>query len=102
MIIQMLQREIILEPIGMNIIGAAGRVDLKGANGIVKLLLVSKSAASVRFVAIENDEKERSPFLQETKAADHKLVWKIATPAPNVRFIELNGDCFAEALMKVL
>lgn len=39
------------------------------------------------------------PFLQTSK---DELVWKIATPAPNIRFIDLTQENLLDAIMEVV
>ena len=45
--IQIKNKEVVLDPIGTNIIGAKGRVDMKGSAGIVKFVLVQIGRAHV-------------------------------------------------------
>ena len=89
------------EPIGTNLIGAKGRVDLIGANGKVKFVLVNKVSSGPKIkvdVWIEGDkppEKTDEPEVDEQE-------WKIATPPPRIKYINLEQDTFLEALMEVI
>ena len=75
--IEMGNRKAKLQPIGTNVICAKGRVDLIGPNGKVKFVLVNK-----------NPEKS-------------DLEWEIATPPPQIEYIDLKQDTFLDALMEV-
>lgn len=97
-LIILLPKEMIeLEPIGTNLIAAHGRYDMKGLAGTVKWVLVPKSAEkptiSVRIAG--------EPELPEAKPSPSELVWKIATPAPNIRYIPLTRETLLEAIMEV-
>lgn len=41
--IKMKYQEVVLDPIGTNLIGAYGRVDMNGSSGTVRLVLVNKN-----------------------------------------------------------
>ena len=41
-------------------------------------------------------------MLPKTDESKLELVWKIATPAPHVKFIDVDGDAFSDVLMAVL
>ncbi|MDM8535732.1 hypothetical protein QUF70_03170 [Desulfobacterales bacterium HSG17] len=84
------------EPVGTILIGdAKGRIDMKGKNGIVKFLLVDEDAngAIVKISVNTESEKESTPV---------KWQWKIATPPPSVRYLELNRDSFADAVLDII
>ncbi len=90
-----------LEPVGTNIIGAKGRVDLIGANGTVKFLLVNKKSSGPKIKLNVWIEGEKTP----EKADEHEVVewdWKIATPPPVIKYIDLEQDTFLEVLMEVI
>ncbi len=91
-----------LHPVGTFIIGARGRVDLTGPTGkTVKLLLVEKKAKSARTRI--NEPFSSYPERQKPKTeGEAEWVWKIATPPPEVEYIELSEDNFLNALMYVL
>ena len=77
------------DPIGTNLIGAKGRVDMHGPCGTVKFVLIPKTASSPR---IPKDEPE--PVVEE-------WAWKILTPPPNIKHIELVEESFLFAIMEV-
>ena len=90
-----------LEPVGTIIIGARGRVDLIGANGTVKFVLVNKQSSGPKIkvdVWIEGEEPPEKSDGSEVIEWE----WKIATPPPNIKYINLEQDTFLEALMEVI
>ena len=89
-----------LEPIGTNLIGAKGRVDLIGANGTVKFVLVDKTSSGPRIKTKVSVNGEESPKEEEIK--DIEWDWKIATHPPNIQYIDLEPDTFFDALMEVI
>lgn len=97
LVIRLPKEMIELEPVGANLIAAHGRYDMKGLAGTVKWVLVPESAEkptiSVRIAS--------EPELPETKPSPSELVWKIATPAPNIRYIPLTREALLEAIMEV-
>lgn len=94
------KNKICLDPIGTNLIAAKGRVDMNGPNGKVKFVLVDKDAPapsiSVR-VWIEGEE----PPPEQPKKEVVEWAWKIGTPPPRIRYIELTQETFFDALMEV-
>lgn len=94
-----------LEPIGTNLIGARGRVDLIGANGKVKFGLVNKdysSPSSSIKVVFPIDGKSKSQESETSQIDKCELSWKIATPPPKIQYIDLKKDNFLEALLEVI
>jgi hypothetical protein len=90
-----------LEPIGTIVIGAKGRVDLIGANGKIKFVLVDRnsSAPQVKF-NIWIDGEEHPP--EDNEVQDIELEWKIATPPPRIKYIDFEQDNFFDAIMEVV
>lgn len=88
-----------LEPFGVNIIGASGRIDLKSRNGTVRFVLVESSAQRVEIKVIEG---KRENISENPKQTTDTYVWKIATPPPNITFIELTEASFQNALMDLM
>lgn len=97
LIIRLPKEMIELEPIGTNLIAAHGRYDMKGLAGTVKWVLVPEKAEKPTVSVRIADE----PELPETKINPSELVWKIATPAPNIRYIPLTQETLLEAIMEV-
>lgn len=94
------KNQIRLEPIGTNLIGARGRVDMIGVNGKVKFVLVDKRSISPEIFVRERilgEELAPVPAPVEVVAWD----WKIGTPPPNIQYVELTQESFFNALMEV-
>jgi hypothetical protein len=93
-----------LEPMGTNLIGAHGRVDLIGVNGKVKFVLVNKIHSAPPNIKVTiHVEGESKPEEQQTIQTEKlELVWKIATPPPRIKYIDLNQDVFFDAMLEVI
>lgn len=98
------ERRVELKPIGRNIIGARGRVDLIGANGKVKFVLVNKDYSAPPPIKVTiREEGELISKTQPTKAVEKEILdWKIATPPPRIKYIDLNEDVFFDAMLEVI
>jgi len=92
-----------LKPIGTLLIGAKGRVDMVGPAGTVKFILTGKTSNGVRisFQIIEKGKTTKATPAPKPDAPE-EFVWKIATPPPKVRFIELEPETFFNALREVI
>lgn len=95
-------------PMGRNVIGAKGRVDMEGKDGKVKFVLVGENAQAPQIMTtvITNDQEqkqhdEKMKRLDE-KEKQEKNTWKISTPPPKIRYLELNEESFFDALMEVI
>ena len=96
-------RKVRIEPVGTNLIGAKGRVDLEGAGGRVRIVLVdaSMTGPSMQF-PIRIEGEPCGAVEQEWEPDEIQWVWKIATPPPRIRYLELNQETFLNALMEVV
>lgn len=91
-----------LEPIGTLLIGARGRVDMKGPNGVARLVIVPKESTgpSVRVnVILPGQPQLPSPRVEPPPVSE--WVWKFASSPPRIAYTELNKESFLEALMGV-
>lgn len=108
MILHIKNNDIVFTPIGTNLIGAWGRIDMEGKNGVVKFVLVPKNSSSPKIettiLLTREDKKEwqkkQDEISKNNKEADK--VWKISTPPPNIRYISLSQETFIDALMEVI
>ena len=82
------------DPIGANLIGARGRIDMIGPQGKIRFLLVDEAAKGPRIF--------RGGVHRIKEDAEIKWAWKIATDPPNIQYLDLNADVFFEALMDVV
>ncbi len=107
-ILHIKNKDITFTPIGTNLIGAWGRIDMEGENGIVKFVLVPEKndTPKIETTVLITDEdkitwqKRKNAIFKKNKEAEK--VWKIATPAPNIKYIDINEENFFDALMEVI
>jgi len=102
MIIRIGNKKATLTPMGAIIIAASGRVDLEGETGIVKIVRVPKSASRPRISFKLSESELSSKDVLSGSEVQEEDVWKIATPPPGIRYIDLDCDSFLDALMKVM
>lgn len=109
MIFELKSQRAFLQPIGTMIIAAKGRIDLIGANGTVKLILVDKQLTKPKVTANIYTEKEFAKYLEKAQGKDPakeprkpEYEWKIMTQPPNVQYISLNEETFSDALLRVI
>lgn len=88
------------DPVGTNLIAAKGRVDMIGPKGAVKFVLVPKDSAGLKMAVHVYTENERPPAAEPAQAV-REWAWKISTPPPNVRYVEIEEDSFYTAMMEV-
>ena len=91
-------------PIGTMLIGMKGRVDVQGPLGSARLNLVNKDVSYARQlvqVAVTIAGQPRSA--PQPAAATRKIewAWKIATPPPEMRFIDLTKETFFNMVLSV-
>jgi hypothetical protein len=102
MILWFKRNEVVLDPIGRNIIGAKGRIDMKSNAGKVRFVLVNKKFESpVIKVDIKITDIPKLE-LNEPEKSKIELDWKIATPPPDIKYINLTEDTFFDALMEIV
>lgn len=88
-----------LIPAGMHVIGADGRFDMEGIAGKVKWVLVPKTLEKPQIsVQIKSSDE---PMQSSPAEINDNMVWKLATPPPNIRFIPLSKETLLEAIMEV-
>ena len=87
------------EPIGTLIIGAKGRIDMKGPRGTVRLVLVPKDSSGPKITVRIGTQTSAAPDEGE---AQIEWTWKLSTPPPNISYIELDEDSFFSAIMEVV
>lgn len=94
--------EVIAEPIGTQVIGAAGRVDLIGAQGRLRLVLLDKGEPAIQMkieIGEKAEEETTKPVIP--RSITRKRDWYIATMPPRVSTIKLNADVFRDALVEL-
>ncbi len=95
MTISIADEQVLLEPVGTLLIGAKGRVDMKGKNGTSSIVLVPENSETT--VSISNDEEK-----QNLNSIPETYSWKLATSLPMVRYVDLDSDSFSDALLEVI
>ena len=93
--------KILFDPIGTNLIGAKGRVDMRSAKGTVKFVLVPADGTKIGWKIHISVEGADDPVPEPVKPV-RSWAWKIATPPPRVRCVELCKDSFQDAIMEVV
>ncbi len=90
-----------LQPVGTFLVGARGRVDLKGPRGSTRLVVVPPNSREPK-VRVSITSNGETPLAQAPIDPPETWVWKIATPPPRVTYIDLTIESFREALMGVV
>ena len=101
MILRIGRQEITLTPVGTLLIGAKGRVDVVGPAGQTRFVLVNSWASRPQIKVTVSIGGKPDSQLQERSAEEIEWVWKIATSAPRVQYIELTQESLFQALMEV-
>ncbi len=91
-------------PIGTMLIGTKGRVDVQGPIASARLSLVNKQVTTARqlvqvTIRRPGDPPPARPSLEAIKQIE--WVWKISTPPPEMKFIELTQETFFEMILAV-
>ena len=101
LVIEIGSNRICLDPVGTFLIGAKGRVDMTGNYGTVKFVLVPQDSFGLKISVRIWSEKEDPPPEEHTDPVS-QWDWKIATPPPNIKYVELQEESFKNAIMEVL
>lgn len=87
-----------LEPIGTYLVGIKGRVDMIGAKGTIRIVLVDKESTAPKVLVTIGPDRGQ-PRKTEVRAPE--WTWKIATDGARIRYLDLTADSFFSALMEV-
>ena len=102
LVVEIGSNKIYLDPIGTTLlIGTKGRVDMKSYYGTVKFVLVPQDSSGPKInvrIWTENEEPPPEEHLDPVTQWD----WKIATPPPKIRYVELQEESLKDAIMEVL
>lgn len=90
-----------LDPVGTNLVGAKGRVDLIGPTGKTRFVLVNSKASAPKISVRVWIHGEEPPVVEDRKPESITWAWKIATPPPNIRYLSLTDETFFDSLMEV-
>ncbi len=102
MILKIGRQEITLTPIGTLLVAAKGRVDVVGPAGKTRLVLVDSESSRPSVGVAMTVGGRRGPSPVKSSPKKIKWVWKIATPPPSVRYIELTPESFFQAIMEIV
>ena len=94
--------KVVAKPIGALMIGAAGRVDLIGARGTLRLVLLKKEEPTFRTkieIGERVDKKANKPHISGREIKESG--WYIATLPPRVSATPLSADTFRDALVEL-
>lgn len=94
---------ILFRPIGTMLIGSKGRVDVQGPLGSARLVLIDRKVGKARelfrITISVPDEPAPAPGSQHDQPVE--WAWKLATPAPNIRFTDLDEESFFEMILSI-
>jgi hypothetical protein len=89
-------------PIGTMLIGTKGRVDVQGPLGTARLTLINKQVTNARqLIQVKVSVVGGPPAAPPTEQAIKQIewAWKISTPPPEMKFIELTQDTFFNMIL---
>lgn len=93
-------QRVVLKPIGTLLIGAKGRFDLIGPAGEFTFVLVDKNSPGVQVRIIWDADPQKAEKEKFEPPTVREWAWRIATPPPRVKFLELNQESFSDCLVK--
>lgn len=93
--------KITLTPIGTNLIGAKGRVDMRGPKGTVRFVFVPQDLSGPKTDIQIHPAEEGAPQKRATRPVSG-WEWKISTPPPMISYFNLVEESFQSALMEVV
>ena len=95
--------KVVAKPIGRMMIGAVGRIDLIGARGMLRIVLLDKGQPAPQTkieIGRKPEEKTGCHAIQSIKISERD--WYIATLPPRITATALSADAFRDALMELL
>ena len=104
MLLKIGRSTITFTPIGTMLIGTKGRVDVQGPLGSARLSLVNKQVTSARqlvqvTVTLPGQARPAPPSPQAINNIE--WAWKIITPPPEIKFIDLTQEAFFDMILSV-
>jgi hypothetical protein len=104
MILKIGSATVTFTPIGTMLIGTKGRVDVRGPLGKARLSLVNKLVTSARqLVQVTARMPGDPPPAPVSPEAIRQIewAWKVITPPPEIKFIELTEEAFFDMILAV-
>lgn len=100
MILKIGRSTVTFTPIGTMLIGTKGRVDVQGPVGTARLSLVNKQVTTARqLIRVTIGRPPAPPSPEAIKQIE--WAWKISTPPPEMKFIELTQETFFDMILAV-
>ncbi len=94
--------KVVAKPIGRLMIGATGRVDLIGARGTLRLVLLEKGGPAIQTkIKIGQKVEEETSWHPIQNIEISERGWYIATLPPRITTTALTADTFRDALMEL-
>jgi hypothetical protein len=104
MILKIGSATVTFTPIGTMLIGTKGRVDVQGPLGTKRLNLVNKQMTSGRQLVQVRVRMPGDPPLAPVSSEVVRQIewaWKVNTPPPEMKFIELTDEVFFDLILAV-
>ena len=102
MLLHITTSTIIFEPIGTMLIGSKGRVDVQGQRGRARLSLINRKITHARQLVHVSVSRPGDPLPSIKPTADNiDWVWKVISPPPELRFIDLDENSFFDMILSV-
>lgn len=94
---------IVFKPIGTMLIGSKGRVDVQGPYGSARLVLVNRNIRQPRQLIQVSISTPGIPAVSADTQSSEPIewVWKLVTPAPSMRLIDLSEESFFEMVLSI-
>ena len=101
LVVEIGYNKICFNPVGIFVVGAKGRIDMIGNYGTVKFVLVPQDSSGPKINVRIWTEGENTPP-EEHSAPVTQWDWKIATPPPRIKYIELQEESLKDAIMEIM
>ncbi len=95
-------KRVVARPMGMQLIGAKGQVDLIGPRGIIRIALLERGGPKREVAILEFNQfvEDNGGFKYRNSDID-KQGWYITSPPPDITVTALNKETFQEAIMEL-
>ncbi|RYF40601.1 MAG: hypothetical protein EOO38_21705 [Cytophagaceae bacterium] len=95
-------RSVALTPVGTQLIGTKGRIEISGASGRSRLMLVDAASPGPRvLVTMSNPRRQEKKQADPQPEQDIAWTWKIVSNPPDLKFIDFNRDNFLDLIMGI-
>ena len=93
---------VLFDPVGLNVIGAKGRIDMILEDKAVRFLLVEKESSKPEIkISMHSCETDSKPSDFTGNPQNSSLIWKMLPRLLLSNFIDLNEDSFFDALLEI-